>query len=322
MSTETTTSRVASSHPARRSARRRSAAAPKAAAPGSATSADPVLVADRLSVRYRLPGGHLGPAVVSDVSLTITAGERVAVVGESGSGKSTLALAVAGFLGTQQSEVTLDRLAVMGRDVPAVVGDRLPRARDGVTMMFQDAMTSLDPVWTVGSQLRAVVGAREEVDRRDRQERCRHWLRRVGLADTERVMAARPGELSGGMRQRVMMAIALASGPRLLIADEPTSALDAGLAREVMELLLELTEQSRASALVVTHDITLVSEYVDRIAVMYRGEIVEVLSARRLAAAQHPYTRALLACVPTLASAGLDRLPTLADFDVISPDAA
>lgn len=285
-------------------------------------SSEEALLAERVYVRYRNASGDVGTPAVRDVTLAIGRGEHVAIVGESGSGKSTFALAVAGFLDGHVAEVEASRLRVAGREASGTVAERLPRRRPGVTMMFQDAMTSLDPVWTVGSQLRAVLGAQGRQTRRDREERCRYWLDRVGLRDTRRVLASRPGELSGGMRQRVMLALALASEPELLVADEPTSALDASLAREVMELLLELTETSDASVLIVSHDITLCAQYVDRIAVMYRGELVETIAADALDDARHPYTRALLACVPTLDSASRDRLPTLADYDVLPPDAA
>jgi peptide/nickel transport system ATP-binding protein len=264
-------------------------------------------VAD-LSVRYQ---GAPAPAVRS-ATFTIGRGERVALVGESGSGKSTLGLAVAGFLTAPGVAVTAQRIAFDGAPVARPEGSRIPVRTPGISMVFQDAMTSLDPVATVGSQLRTVLGAVERVSRRAAVAQAEEWLRRVGLTDTRRVMRARPYELSGGMRQRVMIALALCGRPRLVIADEPTSALDASLAKATMELLLELSRDLGTSLLIVSHDIHLCAEYSDRMFVMYHGEIVEQLrSATALADAWHPYSTGLLQCVPTLADAHRETLPTL-----------
>ena len=147
------------------------------------------------------------------------------------------------------------------------------------------------------------------------REQSAHWLEKVGLTDIERVLRSRPYELSGGMRQRVMTALALCGSPKLLIADEPTSALDASLARGAMELLQELTLEQGSALLIVSHDIKLCLEFSDTMLVMYHGELVEQRStATILGAAEHPYTRGLLSCVPTLANRSAKRLPTLADF--------
>lgn len=260
-------------------------------------------------------------AAVDGASFSIGRGERIALVGESGSGKTTLSLAVAGFLRPPEVQVTASELRFDGEAVDLRERTILPHVRPGMAMTFQDAMTSLDPVWTIGSQLTAVIRARTGAGRREARVRARGWLQRVGLTDTERVLAARPHELSGGMRQRAMMAIALSGQPRMLIADEPTSALDAPLARSTMKLLSDLTAVADITLLTVTHDIHLGLQYSDRTFVMYRGRIVEQLSSARAAAdATHPYTRGLLACVPTLQHAGHDRLPTLADF-VTPPEA-
>jgi peptide/nickel transport system ATP-binding protein len=181
-------------------------------------------------------------------------------------------------------------------------------------MVFQDAMASLDSVWTIESQLTSVLRANEKLSRRDARDRAREWLLRVGLTQTERVMRARPYELSGGMRQRMMLAIALCTRPRLLIADEPTSALDAVLAESVMELMSELTAELSASLLIVSHDIDLCCKFADTIVVFQRGRVVEELDTAKVSEARHPYSRGLLNCIPALDSADLDRLPTLEDF--------
>jgi peptide/nickel transport system ATP-binding protein len=269
----------------------------------------PLVTVDGLTVRY----GAGAPPAVDDASFTLGRGERVALVGESGSGKTTLGLALAGFLTQGSVQITARTLEFDAAPLARANRSRLPARTPGLSMVFQDAMTSLDPVWTIGSQLRAVIRAGGKISRSEVRERSRYWLSRVGLTDTERVLSARPYELSGGMRQRAMMAIALCGRPRLLIADEPTSALDASLARDVMELFVELGAEFGTTLLIVSHDILLAQEYTDRTFVMYGGRIVEQCESARLATeATHPYTIGLLRCVPTLESAGLDELPTLA----------
>jgi ABC-type glutathione transport system ATPase component len=265
-----------------------------------------------LTVRYGMDGADPVTAL-DDVSLSVERGERVALVGESGSGKSTMGLAIAGFLSMPGIDVHTRTLQFDSRELVRTNRTRVPRRTPGMSMMFQDAMTSLDPVWTVGSQLRAVLRASERLSRRAQNAKAAEWLARVGLTDTDRVMRARPYELSGGMRQRTMLALALASTPKLLIADEPTSALDASLARETMELLVELTEDFGASLIIISHDIHLCQEFADRTLVMFGGRIVEQGRSSTLAeTAVHPYTRGLFACVPTLDSYHREELPTLA----------
>lgn len=293
-------------------------------------SEPPILRVEGMTVRYDSPRGAV--VAVDDVGFSLGRGERVALVGESGSGKSTLGLALAGFLTQPSVHITHRSLEFDGAPVSRTVRTRMPRRTPGLSMVFQDAMTTLDPVWTIGSQLGAVIRAERSAGdgaaagyrrrwRHPRQERAaveeisRYWLEKVGLHDTERVLTARPYELSGGMRQRAMIAIALCGAPRLLIADEPTSALDASLARDAMEMLLELTQESGASVLVISHDILLAQEYTDRTFVMYGGRIVEKRCSAKLSeTATHPYTIGLLRCVPTLDSAELDELPTLASI--------
>ncbi|MET1052281.1 MAG: ABC transporter ATP-binding protein [Mycetocola sp.] len=275
-----------------------------------------------LNVRYGGPGGHLA---VDGASLTIGRGERVALVGESGSGKTTLAMAIAGF--QTANDVTLDSTTFTfeGRQlgVKPSTGSPLPKKVSDIAMVFQDAMTSLDATWSIGSQLRAVLKSQGKASRKALDAKAAEWLRRVNLTDTDRVLGSRPYELSGGMRQRVMMALALCSEPTLLIADEPTSALDAGLARSTMDLLVELTEERGTALLIVTHDIHLCREYTDRLMVMYHGVLVEQLRSRTAERdARHPYTAGLLKCIPTLGSVNERSLPTLADFLTQTTEAA
>lgn len=271
---------------------------------------EPMLSVKNLSVEYRTASGMVN--AMRSASLEIYPEERVALVGESGSGKSTLGLAVAGMLTHPDIAVSFDRLEFRGAPLSYNARSRLPLRTPGLSMVFQDAMTSLDPVWPVGSQLIAVLRATEKISRAQANEEARYWLGRVGLDDTARVMASRPYELSGGMRQRAMMAIALCSKPKLLIADEPTSALDATLSMRTMDLLVELTESSGAALLIISHDIALCEKYTGRMLVAYQGRIVEEGSVGALRSrAKHPYTRGLLSCIPTLDNAEMEELPTM-----------
>lgn len=275
--------------------------------------AGPLLRVRGLTVRYRTADGE-GFTAVQDVSFDLLPGQRMALVGQSGSGKSTLALAVTGLLSAAADvEITAEELTVAGVPVSTSHRSSIPVRTPGVAMVFQDAMTALDPVRTIGAQLAAVVRT-TGVPGRAVRAACEDWLRKVGLDDTDRVLRARPHELSGGMRQRVMIAIALSGRPRLLVADEPTSALDASLARGTMELLQELTVSEGVALLVISHDILLCLEHSDVVGVMYGGRLVESgPSAQLREHARHPYTRGLVQCVPTLADRSRDRLPTLAD---------
>jgi peptide/nickel transport system ATP-binding protein len=269
-----------------------------------------ILSVQSMSVTFSTPHGPV--RALQDVNLTMDRGETVALVGESGSGKTTLGLAIAGLLTGHDFQVQASRLHFDGQDLKPHGRGRLARHVPGLSMMFQDAMTSLDPVWTVGSQLGAALRANRTVTRRNLDKAMRSWLDKVGLRDGERVLAARPYELSGGMRQRVMLAIALCGQPNLLIADEPTSALDAALSREAMDLMTRLTRELGTSLLIISHDIDLCRDFSERIVVMRGGRIVEQAHSHEIAAvARDPYTIGLLRCIPRLSSATLDRLPTM-----------
>ncbi|GAA1397681.1 ABC transporter ATP-binding protein [Pseudonocardia kongjuensis] len=278
----------------------------------SGTSHD-LLVVEDATISYP---AQAGPAVaVRDATFSIGYGERVAIVGESGSGKTTLALAIAGLLTAPGAEAVFGRFEFDGSPVHrSPVRPPIPYRTPGMSMVFQNAMVSLDPVAPIGSQFVDVLRGLERIRPAAARARAAELLRSVGLADTDRILRLRPYELSGGMRQRVMLALAVCSDPRLLIADEPTSALDAAVSREVMDLLRDMTDRTGAGLLVVSHDIELCRMYVDRVVVMYRGEIVDICRADRIESdATHRYTLALTSCVPTLESARADRLPTLDD---------
>ncbi|SMH49506.1 peptide/nickel transport system ATP-binding protein [Rathayibacter oskolensis] len=284
-------------------------------------STDTLLTIQDAEVSYG--SGPTRHVAVHDAAFSLERGEHVAIVGESGSGKTTLALAVAGLLTDPSVERRFGTFRFDGQDVVRGALRTVPHRTPGMSMVFQDAMTSLDPVATIGSQFTDVLRGVGSLGRRAAKQRATEWLQRVGLSDTERILKLRPYELSGGMRQRVMIALAICSEPKLLIADEPTSALDASVSRDVMDLLADMTQRTGASLLIVSHDIELCRMYVDRVIVMYHGRIVDICRADRIEEdATHPYTRALTACVPTLKTARMHRLPTLADQGRIDLDEA
>ncbi|MCM0621140.1 ABC transporter ATP-binding protein [Nocardioides bruguierae] len=275
------------------------------------TTSDQLLSIKDGYVYYAGKAGAKVPAV-KGASFDIAPGEHVAIVGESGSGKTTLALAVAGLLTAAGASCEFGEFVFDGRTIERGKIAPVPYRTPGTSMVFQNAMTSLDPVATIGSQFVDVLRGLSRISRKKARAVAAEWLVSVGLHDTDRILKLRPYELSGGMRQRVMLALALCSEPKLLLADEPTSALDASVSRDVMDLLRSMTERTGASLLIVTHDIDLVRLYVDKVVVMYHGEVVDVCNAGRIEEeAQHPYTLALTRCVPTLDAYNLDRLPTL-----------
>lgn len=250
---------------------------------------------------------------VRDVSLEIHPGQRAAIIGESGSGKTTVCMAAAGFL-PRNATIVADERSFEQRPIGATTQKTLIAPRvPGVVTIFQDAMSSLDPVATIGRQFRAVLAGVRRYSRAAAKERAGDLLRSVGLTDVDRVWGSTPQKLSGGMRQRVMIALALAAEPRLIIADEPTSALDASVARETMEVLSRLTASTGAALLIVSHDIALCSHYVDHLVVMRGGVIVDRLTPAELEAREpgSSYARGLLDSIPTLDNWQMDRLATI-----------
>jgi peptide/nickel transport system ATP-binding protein len=270
------------------------------AAPATSTQ-DPVLVVTGLRVTLNRPGS--APCdLVRDVSVEIGAGEIVCMVGESGSGKSLSALAIMGLLGEEPNLRVGGRVHIGGRDLFALSPDqqRETRGRD-VTMVFQEPMSSLDPVMRVGAQVTEAVRRAQSTSRAQARDRTLDLLRQVGLPDVERVYASYPHQLSGGMCQRVMIAMALAPRPRLLVADEPTTALDVTVQAQIIDLLLRLREQEGMSILLITHDMAVAAAIADRVVVVYAGRTVEVNDVTQIFAhPEHPYTAGLLRSVPRL----------------------
>ena len=255
--------------------------------------------------------GARGPEVLSSVNVSLQAGEVLGVVGESGSGKSMLALSIMGLL-PQAIRVQSGRILLEGQDLLSMPAPAI-RARRGkdMAMIFQEPMTSLNPMMRVGQQIGEVLRWHLGMQGAAAREEGIALLRRVDMPDPERQIDAYPHELSGGMRQRVMIAMALAARPRLLIADEPTTALDVTIQAQILDLMRKLQRDNGMAVLLITHDLGVIAEMCDRVAVMYAGRVVESGSALDIFdRPSHPYTRGLLASRPKI-SAGADWLSTI-----------
>lgn len=259
------------------------------------------VIVDALNIDY--PSAR----VVNGLSFTL-GNERLALVGESGSGKSMSARALMGLV-RQPGIVRAKQLNVLGNDVLTLNSRRWQALRgNGIAMVLQDPRYALNPVKSVAAQLQEALTLHQRLPRSERLERIHDIIRAVGL--NEHVLQCYPGELSGGMGQRVMIAMALINNPQVLIADEPTSALDARLRNQILELLVQQCEARQMAMLLISHDLPLVAEHCDRVLVMYQGEKVDEMAARQLPQATHPYTRTLWTCRPNASTYG-QMLPTL-----------
>ena len=236
---------------------------------------------------------------VDGMSLTLDAGEVVGVVGESGSGKSVTALALMGLI-DEPGRVRAQRLAFDGRDLQTMpLKERRRLLGKDIAMIFQDPMTSLNPCFTVAFQLMETLKIHAGGSTRELRARALELLRAVEIPDPERRLDAYPHQLSGGMSQRVMVAMAIACNPRLLIADEPTTALDVTIQAQMLALLLKLQRERGMALLLITHDLGVVAEIAQRVLVMYAGQLVETAHVPRIFdAPRHPYTEALLSALP------------------------
>ena len=264
----------------------------------SASGAAPLLDTRALGVAYRTPAGTV--AVVRDIDLKVRRGEFLGIVGESGSGKSQLLLALLGLSGP--GAIVTGSIRYGGSELVGAGDAALNRIRgDRISMVFQDPMTALNPYLTVGMQIGEVLQLHRGLGRAAAQRRAAELLDAVQISEARRRLAQYPHELSGGMRQRVMIAMALACEPEILLADEPTTALDVTVQAQILALLRELRARTGAAVVLVTHDLGVVAELADRIAVMYAGRFVEQAPAETLfAASRHPYTAALQRSVPRI----------------------
>ena len=273
-------------------------------ASASATAGDELLVVEGLVTSFPTDSGRR-VAVVDRVDLRVARGEVLALVGESGCGKSLTALSIVRLV-ARPGRVEAGRVALAGRSLAGLGPPEWRRIRGGeIGMIFQEPMTSLNPVQRVGSQLVEAIRLHARVSRGEARRRALGLFERVGIPDPEARLAAYPHELSGGMKQRAMIAMALSAQPKLLIADEPTTALDVTIQAQILDLLRELGRDLGMAVLLITHDLGVVNELADRVAVMYAGRIVEQGTREDvLATPQHPYTVGLLESLPARTARG------------------
>jgi oligopeptide/dipeptide ABC transporter ATP-binding protein len=278
-----------------------------------------LLEISNLRVRFPVRPGPVYP--VDGVTLSIARGEVVALVGESGSGKSLTGLSLLRLIPRPGEIDSGSQILLDGKDLLSLQGEALRQVRGRrIAMIFQDPLNSLNPVLTIGEQIAETIRAHLPVGRKDARARAEGLLAEVGIADPASRYGNYPHQLSGGMGQRVMIAIALAAEPELLIADEPTTALDVTVQAQILELLDTLRQKRGMSVLLISHDLGVVAGRADRVAVMYAGRIVEEAPTERLfAAPAHPYTRGLFASVPSLTGPRERLLPIRGT--VPSPDA-
>ena len=259
---------------------------------------EPVLDIRNLKVDFTTRRGVAH--VLDDVSFSVAPGELLAIVGESGCGKSMTALSVLGLIPSPPGKVVGGSILFQGRDLTKLRQSEMRRIRGGdIAMIFQEPMTSLNPVFTCGEQIAEAVRLHQKVSPRAAFARAVDMLRAVGIPEPELRARAYPHQLSGGMRQRVMIAMALSCEPKLLIADEPTTALDVTVQAQIFGLLDELRQKTGTAIILITHDMGAVAEMADKVAVMYAGRVIERGPADAvLDDPGHPYTRGLLASIP------------------------
>ena len=252
-----------------------------------------------LHTHFKVHGGVV--KAVDGVNLTIPSGSTVGLVGESGCGKSITALSIMQLL-ESNGKVVRGQIMLRDQDLLKLSEDELRDVRGNeISMIFQEPMTALNPVYTIGDQISESVRLHEGLSQDDAKERAVAMLKMVGIPEAQRRAGEYPHQLSGGMRQRVMIAIALVTRPQLLIADEPTTALDVTIQAQILELMRDLKDRTGAAILLITHDLGVVAEMCDEVAVMYSGRIVEqTTTAQIFADPKHPYTQGLLASIPKL----------------------
>lgn len=252
-----------------------------------------------------------GRSLTSDVNISLIEGEALGIVGESGSGKTLTALSILGLL-PRGVEVASGEIDFNGENLLSIDPERLREIRGKeISMVYQDPMTALNPVMTVGNQLLEVLDCHNH-DVKDPESHVKQSLIEVGIPDPDRALKSYPHEFSGGMRQRVVIAMSLLLSPKLLIADEPTTALDVTIQRQILSLVSKQRSRRQMSMLWITHDLGVVANLVDRVAVMYAGRIVEVGTTKQIFnSPQHPYTQGLLASLPVASSHSRNRLASI-----------
>ena len=272
----------------------------------------PLLRVVDLVTSFRTDEGVL--RAVDEASFDLEAGATLGIVGESGCGKSVTALSIMRLLPEPAGRVDGGRVELQGKNLLDLSEREMQGVRvDAVSMIFQEPMTSLNPVYTVGAQIIEAIRMHQKKSRREARVHAIEMLKLVGIPSPESNVDAYPHQLSGGMRQRVMIAMALACKPKLLIADEPTTALDVTIQAQILELLKKLQEQLGMAVLLITHDLGVVAEYAQDVVVMYAGRVVERAPVKEIFARPlHPYTRGLLGSIPRIVRGGeRKRLPTI-----------
>lgn len=265
-------------------------------------SSAPLLRVRDLQIEFGRHGSTPVKAV-KGIDLELRQGESIALVGESGSGKSATALSFARLLPEPPARIMAKEMSLDGKEILTMNEKQLRGIRGKeIAYIFQEPTTSLNPVLTIRTQIgEALALHRPDVPKAGRDEEIVKWLDKVGIVESRKRLNAYPHELSGGMQQRVMIAMALCCQPKLLIADEPTTALDVTIQKQIMDLLAELRRDLNMSIILITHNLGIIRNVADRVAVMFRGEIVETGPVDEiLSSPQHPYTKALLACVPRM----------------------
>ncbi|HEX2889713.1 MAG TPA: ABC transporter ATP-binding protein [Vineibacter terrae] len=265
-----------------------------------AAAGTPLLQVRDLVTTFRTERGKV--VAVDHVSFDVAAGETVAIVGESGSGKSVTALSILRLIPNPPGRIEQGEVLFDGRDLLKLddAGIRAVRG-DSIAMIFQEPMSSLNPALTVGMQVGEPVNLHRKVSWAHAFERAKELLSKVAIPDAGSRLSSYPHQYSGGMRQRVMIAMALACNPKLIVADEPTTALDVTVQAQILALLKQLTREASSALILITHDLGVVARYADRVVVMYGGRIVETAPALDLyARPRHPYTRGLMASIPRL----------------------
>jgi oligopeptide/dipeptide ABC transporter ATP-binding protein len=271
---------------------------------------EPLLAVEDLKTYFRTDGGVA--RAVDGVSFGLSRGETLGLVGESGCGKSVTSLSVMRLIPTPPGEIESGEVRFKGRDLLGLDESDMRHVRgNDIAMVFQEPMTSLNPVFTCGYQIDEAVMLHQELDRRAARRKTVEMLNLVGIPDAEQRADEYPHQLSGGMRQRVMIGMALSCNPDILIADEPTTALDVTIQAQILELISKLQEEFGMAVLMITHDLGVIAEVADRVAVMYAGKIVESGNVSEIfGSPSHPYTQGLLASIPKL-SQRKDRLSVI-----------
>ncbi len=271
---------------------------------------EPLLLIDGLCVDFALRAAAL--RAVNNVSLSVGRGERVGIVGESGAGKSVLGFSIINLV-SKPGFIAAGRVVFQGEEISSYSYEQMRKIRGNrISMIFQDPMMTLNPVLTIGEQMRETVQAHMQASRSEADKICLDKLRKVHISSPEKRLNQYPHEFSGGMRQRIIIAISMLTNPDLIIADEPTTALDVTIQAEIMGLLLELCASEHMGLILITHDLAVVSQVTKKIAVMYAGTIVELGTSEAVVHDPlHPYTRGLISALPENAGSGgrLNQIP-------------